>query len=94
METCNKVEETVLEKLSHGLDTKVSKETFDTFKTNVDGWNKLYIAIFFAMIGAIGGLYVLYFTGVNDIKIDVAVIKQQVANISETLKKADIEKEK
>lgn len=92
IQKCTKAEilEERVDKLEEGLNLKATKDSVDRLEKNMDSWNKVFIAIFFAMVGAIGGLYVLYFTGVSELKVDVAVIKTQVSQINKILDGAEI----
>lgn len=84
--------ESRVESLEQGLNTKVSQKEFDMFKGSIENWNKVFVAIIFAIVSAVAGLYIFYWTGVNEMKVDIAVIKNQVANISKVLENAEIQK--
>ena len=65
------------------IDTKVSSDTFWTVQ-------KILIGIILAYAGSIIGLYVLYYSGIAELKTSVAVIETKVGNIEKTLNSAQI----
>lgn len=106
---CKEVEKTVEEKLTIGLNSKLSNREFDTFKResfeptikNINDWLTYLRYAFFLLLGAISGMYLFYFTGVgsankematkiNSMEMSLALIQQQVVQISKILGNADI----
>ena len=81
-EVLNIIDERIA-KVNERIDTKVSTETFWTIQ-------KILIGIILAYAGSIIGLYVLYYSGIAELKTSVAVIETKVGNIEKTLNSAQI----
>ena len=72
-EECIEVEKSITDKLSDGLNSKLSNREFDIFKKesfeptirNINDWLTYLRYAFFLLLGSIATMYFFYFTGVG-----------------------------
>ena len=64
------------------------KEIFSALNKKLD--KKLFIAIVTVIVGAIGNLYVMYYSGIADLKTDVKLIKQDVEYLRRDFQRLEI----